>query len=98
AVTLAHGARARPLRPIAGAIEVALGLLIGFVAGWSVGEAVHFSFITGLIIGYGDNVPRQTPTRALAIVIGFGGILLAGLAAGIAVNAMRATLTDGGRR
>src|SRR5215813_7823877 len=27
-------------------IEVALGLLIGFVEGWSLGEAVYFSFIT----------------------------------------------------
>ena len=72
-------------------------LLIGFVEGWSVGEAVYFSFVTGLTIGYGDIVPRQTLTRALAIVIGFGGILLTGLVAGIAVNAMRATLTDGGR-
>lgn len=72
-------------------IEVALGLLIGF-------EAVYFSFVTGLTIGYGDIVPRQTLTRALAVVIGFGGILLTGLVAGIAVNAMRATLTDGARR
>jgi Ion channel len=79
-------------------IEVALGLLIGFVEGWSVGEAVYFSLVTGLTIGYGDIVPRQTLTRALAIVIGFGGILLTGLVAGIAVNAMRVTLTDGGRR
>jgi len=79
-------------------IELALGLLIGFVEGWSVGEAVYFSFVTGLTIGYGDIVPRQTLTRALAIVIGFGGILLAGLVAGIAVSAMRAALTDGGRR
>ena len=79
-------------------IEIALGLLIGFVEGWSVGEAVYFSFVTGLTIGYGDIVPRQTLTRALAIVIGFGGILLTGLVAGIAVSAMRATLTDGGRR
>jgi voltage-gated potassium channel len=79
-------------------IEVALGLLIGFVEGWSVGEAVYFSFITGLTIGYGDIVPRQALTRALAVVIGFGGILLTGLVAGIAVNAMRATLTDGGKR
>jgi voltage-gated potassium channel len=79
-------------------IEVALGLLIGFVEGWSVGEAVYFSFVTGLTIGYGDIVPRQTLTRALAVVIGFGGILLTGLVAGIAVNAMRATLTDGARR
>ena len=79
-------------------IEVALGLLVGFVEGWSVGEAVYFSFVTGLTIGYGDLVPRQTLTRALAIVIGFGGIGLTALVAGIAVNAMRATLTDGGRR
>ncbi len=79
-------------------IEVALGLLIGFVEGWSVGEAVYFSFVTGLTIGYGDIVPRQTLTRALAVVIGFGGILLTGLVAGIAVNAMRATLADGGGR
>jgi uncharacterized membrane protein len=79
-------------------IEVALGLLIGFVEGWSVGEAVYFSFVTGLTIGYGDIVPRQTLTRALAVVIGFGGILLTGLVAGIAVNAMRATLTDVGKR
>jgi voltage-gated potassium channel len=79
-------------------IEVALGLLIGLVEGWSVGEAVYFSFVTGLTIGYGDIVPRQTLTRVLAIVIGFGGILLTGLVAAIAVNAMRATRTDGGKR
>src|SRR5438874_13787705 len=73
-------------------IEVALGLLIGFVEGWSVGDAVYFSFVTGLTIGYGDIVPRQTPTRALAVVLGFGGILLTGLVAGIAVNARREPL------
>jgi hypothetical protein len=31
-------------------------------------------------------------------VIGFGGILLTGLVAAIAVNATRATLTDGDKR
>jgi hypothetical protein len=36
------------------AIQVALGLLIGFVEGWSVGDAVYFAFVTGLTIGYGD--------------------------------------------
>ena len=53
------------------AIQLALGLLTGFVEGWSVGDAVYFTFITGLTIGYGDLVPRQTLTRALAIVIGY---------------------------
>jgi Ion channel len=42
---------------------VALGLLIGFVEGWSVGGAVYFTFVTGLTIGYGDIVPRQALAR-----------------------------------
>ena len=76
------------------AAQVALGLLIGFVEGWSFGDALYFTFVTGLTIGYGDIVPRQSLTRALALVIGFAGILLTGLAAAIAVYAMRAALTD----
>ena len=43
------------------AIQIALGLLIGFVEGWSLGDAVYFTFVTGLTIGYGDIVPRQPP-------------------------------------
>jgi len=76
------------------AIQVALGLLIGFVEGWSVGDAVYFTFITGLTIGYGDIVPRQAVARALTIGIGLCGLLLTGLLAGIAVYAMRIALND----
>src|ERR1700740_3161165 len=79
-----------PVLSIILAIQVALGMLIGFLEGWSFGDAVYFTFVTGLTIGYGDIVPRQAFTRALAIVIGFGGILLTGLVAAIAVNATRA--------
>ena len=78
------------------AIQLALGLLTGFVEGWSVGDAVYFTFITGLTIGYGDLIPRQTLTRALAIVIGFSGLFVTGVIAAIAVHAMRSALTDGG--
>jgi Ion channel len=76
------------------AIQVALGLLIGFVEGWSVGDAVYFTFVTGLTIGYGDIVPRQALARALAIGIGISGLFLTGLTAGIAVYAMRTALSD----
>jgi hypothetical protein len=76
------------------AIQVALGLLIGFVEGSSVGDAVYFTFVTGLTIGYGDIVPRQTLARVLAIGIGVSGLFLTGLIAGIAVYAMRTALTD----
>src|SRR5258707_699993 len=71
------------------AIQVALGLLIGFVEGWSIGDAVYFTFVTGLTIGYGDVVPRQALGRALAVGIGICGLFLTGLIAGIAVYAMR---------
>src|SRR5262245_30472592 len=76
------------------AVQVALGLLIGFVEGWSFGDALYFTFVTGLTIGYGDIVPRQVLTRALAVVIGFTGILLTGLVAALAVYAMRVALND----
>jgi len=76
--------------------DSSLGLLTGFVEGWSLGDAVYFAFITGLTIGYGDLVPRQTLTRALAIGIGFFGLFVTALIAAIAVYAMRSALTDDG--
>jgi len=76
------------------AMQVALGLLIGFVEGWSVGDAVYFTFVTGLTIGYGDVVPRQALGRALAVGIGIFGLFLTGLIAGIAVYAMRTALAE----
>jgi hypothetical protein len=76
------------------AIQVALGLLIGFVEGWSVGDAIYFTFITGLTIGYGDLAPRQAIARALAIGIGISGLLLTGVVAAVAVHAMRVALSD----
>jgi hypothetical protein len=83
-----------PVLSVILAIQLALGLLTGFVEGWSLGDAVYFTFITGLTIGYGDLVPRQTLTRALAIGIGFLGFFETALIAAIAVHAMRTALTD----
>ena len=53
-----------PVLSIILAVQVALGLLIGFIEGWSVGDSIYFTFITGLTIGYGDVVPRQAIARA----------------------------------
>ena len=85
-----------PVLSVIIAIQLALGLLIGFVEGWSAGDAVYFTFITGLTIGYGDLVPRQTLTRVLAIGIGYFGLFVTGVIAAMAVHAMRSALTDGG--
>jgi Ion channel len=83
-----------PILSIILATQVVLGLLVGIVEGWSVGDAVYFTFVTGLTIGYGDIVPRQALARALAIGIGVSGLFLTGLIAGIAVYAMRRALSD----
>jgi hypothetical protein len=83
-----------PILSIILAIQVVLGLLVGIVEGWSVGDAVYFTFVTGLSIGYGDIVPRQALARALAIGIGVSGLFLTGLIAGIAVYAMRIAIND----
>src|SRR5215475_3078932 len=79
------------------AIQLALGLLTGFVEGWSLGDSVYFTFITGLTIGYGDLVPRQAFTRALAIGIGYFGIFATGVIAAMGVYAMHSALIDGVR-
>src|SRR6266511_1858846 len=94
-VALGHAIRlACPVLSIIWASQVALGLLIGFIEGWSVGDAIYFTFVTGLSIGYGDIVPRQALGRALAVGIGICGLFLTGLMAGIAVYAMRTALAD----
>jgi Ion channel len=72
------------------AIQLGLGALIGRLEEWPVGDAAYFTFVTGLTIGYGDLVPTRLITRLLAILIGFCGILLAGLVAAVGVQALNA--------
>jgi hypothetical protein len=81
-----------PVLSIILAFQVVLGLMIGFLEGWPVGDAVYFTFTTGLTIGYGDIVPRQALTRVLAIAIGISGLFLTGVVAGIAVYAMNVAI------
>jgi hypothetical protein len=67
---------------------VALGLIAGFSEGWRVADSIYFAFISGLTIGYGDLAPKTFLARSLAIVIGMCGIVLTGLVAAIAVEAL----------
>ena len=67
---------------------VTLGVIIGLREGWSLQESIYFAFVSGLTIGYGDLAPKTLLTRVLAIVIGICGVLLTGLVAAVAVNAL----------
>lgn len=70
------------------------GLVIGALEGWSVGDSLYFTFVTGITIGYGDLVPHRALSRILAAVIGLAGILLTGLVAAVVVEALRETARD----
>ena len=40
-------------------VMIAPGLLIGYMEGWRIDDALYFTFVTGLTIGYGDLTPHH---------------------------------------
>src|SRR3954470_9420712 len=89
---LALAGQVRLLWPILSGIVLAMagtGIVIGRIEGWGIGEALYFTFVTGLTIGYGDVTPKHLLGRLLALIIGFAGIVLTGLIAAISVQALR---------
>ena len=70
-----------------------LGIVIGMREGWTIGDSLYFSFITGFTIGYGDLTPHYPFTKILAVVLAAVGFLFTGILVGIAVEALRYTVT-----
>jgi len=58
------------------------------------GEAIYFSFITGLTIGYGDIAPGTPTGRIISILLGVNGILFTGLVVAAAVHALECAVED----
>src|SRR5262245_60205046 len=71
-------------------VMIGSGLVVWRVEGWRIDEALYFTFVTGLTIGYGDLTPKHLLARLLSLVIGFSGIVLTGLIAAISVQALKA--------
>lgn len=85
------GAGLRVVWPVLSGIlglMVTLGVTAGLFEGWSLGDSLYFTFVSGLTIGYGDLAPKTGVGRVLAILIGMLGILLTGLVAAVAVQAL----------
>ena len=55
-------------------------------------DALYFTFITGLTIGYGDIAPVTLAGRVIAILTGVLGIFITGLIVAVAVYALRITM------
>ena len=62
---------------------------IAYFEKMSFADALYFTFVTGLTIGYGDIVPVTLMGRVLAILTGLVGVLIVGLITAIAVFATR---------
>ncbi len=71
---------------------VLLGVIVGQVEGWSIGDSIYFAFITAMTIGYGDFAPHTPLTKTLSVFIGLFGVLLTALLAGLTVRALTAAL------
>ncbi|MGF6158142.1 divalent metal cation (Fe/Co/Zn/Cd) transporter [Ensifer sp. KUDG1] len=75
-------------------VMVGAGIIIWRIEDWRLDEALYFTFVTGLTIGYGDITPKHLSARVLALVIGFSGIVLTGLVAAVTVQALNETSRD----
>jgi Ion channel len=80
------------------AVIVGSGIIVGRIENWRIDEALYFTFVTGLTIGFGDYTPKHLSSRLLALVIGLAGIVLTGLVVAVAVQALNATDRDHGDR
>jgi len=70
-----------------------LGIVIGMREGWTIGDSLYFSFITGFTIGYGDITPHYPLTKILAVILAAVGFLFTGILVAIAVESLRYTIT-----
>jgi voltage-gated potassium channel len=61
------------------------------------GEAIYFSFITGLTIGYGDIVVKTPLGRMIAVLLGLIGIVFTGLMVAAALRAVGKGMKDTGK-
>lgn len=76
------------------ALIVGIGAAITHLEKLSFGEALYFSFITGLTIGYGDIVVKTPAARLLAVFLGLIGIVFTGLMVAAAIRAVGDSMKD----
>ena len=57
-------------------------------------DALYFSFITGLTIGYGDIVVKTPIGRIIAVLLGLIGIVFTGLMVAAAIRAVGKSMKD----
>jgi voltage-gated potassium channel len=61
---------------------------MSYADGIRLGDALYFTFITGLTIGYGDITPTTISGRVLSVVTGVIGVIFVGIIVAVATRAL----------
>ena len=75
-----------------GAVIVLLAVLLGHFEQKDFGDALYFTLITSLTVGYGDITPVTPMGKAISVVAAFVGILAMGIYVGMATRAVSASI------
>jgi hypothetical protein len=76
------------------ALIVGIAAAIAYIEKMPFEDALYFSFITGLTIGYGDIVVKTPIGRIVAVLLGFIGILFTGMMVAAAIRAVTESMDD----
>jgi hypothetical protein len=76
------------------ALIVGIAAVITHIEKMPFGEALYFSFITGLTIGYGDIVVKTPFGRIMAVLLGLIGIIFTGIMVAAALHAVGKSMKD----
>lgn len=73
-----------------------IALLLAWVEDLSLGNAIYFTLITGLTVGYGDITPTTALGKAASVIAALIGMIATGIYVAIATKAVAASVE--GRR
>jgi voltage-gated potassium channel len=79
-------------------IILILGQFVGRLEKWTRFDAVYWTLITAMTVGYGDFRPQQRLTKSLSLVIAFTGLILTGITVAIALEAATRSFKEYGER
>jgi len=66
---------------------VLVGQIVGRHEGWSKFDALYWSFITAITVGYGDFRPCKRLSKVLAVLTALVGIIFTGIVVAVALHA-----------